>query len=270
MYCPECGSDAADAKYCPECGTQLEGVRSAVKGGAKTTGSARKATSGGGRAAARQAPAKESGAQAAARPRSTGTNPAYLWGAIGLIALVVVVAVVITQRSSEPSTTAATATAAPPLSAVDTSGSYEELVAAGNTYFDTGSPLISSKQIDVAAPWFAAAAKAYAAAWKKKPGDPAVGTDYATSIFYSATGPQDVEAAIRQVDKVIAKNPDFQNARFNKGNYLAMLARMTEQGGDKAQATKLFAQAKAEYQAAIAIDATSQSGQAAAEALKTL
>lgn len=279
MFCPECGFDADDAKFCPECGTDLDGIRGAVdRDRHRSGGDAATVRRTGSKRARRSIGA--SGDRSAAsdpQPQPRGVNPLYLWIAVAVIAVAVVVAVVVTQDSSdnEPAaggadTTATTAGAAPVLSEVDTSGSYDELVAAGNSYFDAGAPLIESDQLAEAAPWFAAAAKAYGAAWKKQPGDPAMGTDLATSIFYAATSAADIEKAVAQIDAVIAENPDFQNARFNKGNYVAMLARMAEQKGDAAKARKLFAEARAEYEAAVAIDATSGSGQAAAAALKNL
>jgi hypothetical protein len=275
MFCPECGLDADDAKFCPECGTDLDGIRGAVgRESGRAGGDAAKPRSTDAKKT-RRPPGPSNGRSAASgpKPQTSGVNPLYLWIAIAVIAVAVVVAVVVTQGSSGSETPGAgtsTAGSAPALSEVDTSGTYGELVAAGNSYFDSGAPLIESDKLAEAAPWFAAAAKAYGAAWKKQPGDPAMGTDLATSIFYSATSATDIEKAVAQIDRVIAENPDFQNARFNKGNYVAMLARMAEQKGDAAAAKKLFAEARAEYEAAVAIDATSASGQAAAAALKSL
>jgi hypothetical protein len=277
MFCPECGFDADDAKFCPECGTDLDGIRGAVgRERGRSGGDAAKPRSTGAKKARRSPdPGVKRSAASGPKPQTSGVNPLYLWIVIAVIAVAVVIAIVLTQGSSGSETAGGgsnttTAGSAPALSEVDISGSYDELVAAGNGYFDTGAPFIESDQLAEAVPWFAAAAKAYGAAWKKQPGDPAMGTDLATSIFYSATSAADIEKAVTQIDKVIAENPDFQNARFNKGNYVAMLARMAEQKGDAAAAKKLFAEAKAEYEAAVAIDATSGSGQAAAAALKNL
>ena len=55
-----------------------------------------------------------------------------------------------------------------------------------------------------------------------------MGTDYATSLFYSG----EIDRRLKQVDVVIAKFPDFQSAYFNKGNYLAHKGRIAEQDGD--------------------------------------
>jgi tetratricopeptide (TPR) repeat protein len=150
--------------------------------------------------------------------------------------------------------------------AADTSGSYSELVARANNLYDQGSNYIKNNDFTAAAPYYAAAAKVYAVAWKKQPGDPAVGTDYSTSLFYAG----DVAGAIKQVDKVLAKDPTFQNALFNRGNFVSMQGQIAKQNGQTAKADRLFAQAKASYEAAVKVDPTSQSGQAAAQALKSL
>jgi tetratricopeptide (TPR) repeat protein len=199
-----------------------------------------------------------------------------------VIAVVVVVAVILTQGSSEPDASGGAAGAggqselpvpsqgAPKLAQVETNGSYDELVEAGHAYYDSGDALKASGRDDEAVGWFAAAAKVYAAAWKLKPGDPALGTDYATAIFYSATTPERIRAAIDQVDTVIASDPDFQMARFNKGIYVSELAQRYAESGRTAEAERLFAQARAEYEAAVAIDSASPTGQAAAAALQEL
>jgi hypothetical protein len=258
MYCPECGSDAADAKYCPECGTQLEGVRSAVKGGAKTTGSARKATSGGGRAAAR--PAASSGpAKAASTPsRSSGTNPLYLWGGIALIAVIVVVAVLIANHQSSSSNTTA-----------DVSGSYSDLVTRANKMFDDGQPYLRSGDMATAASYYSKVAQVYQAAWQKQSTDPAVGADFATSLFYAG----DTQGALAIVAQALKLNPTgqvLQNALLNKGNYLAMAGRAAISQGNKAEGEKLLTQAKASYEASIKVAPSSETAKMASNQIKQL
>jgi tetratricopeptide (TPR) repeat protein len=182
------------------------------------------------------------------------------------IAAVAAFAIVFIVNNRGSSSNASTPTAPSGPVTADTSGSYSELVARANNLYDQGGPFIQKNDLAGAAPYFAAAAKVYAAAWKKQPGDPALGTDYATSLFYSG----DIEGAVKQVDKVLAKNPTFQNALYNRGNFLAMQARVAQQNGQTTKADRLKADAKVSYQAAIKADPTSQSGQAAAQALKSL
>ena len=261
MFCPECGSEAGEAKFCPECGNDLGTVRKAMGKGAAvpTSAAAGKGKSAGG-------PGRSAQQSAARRPtEKRNTNAAYLWGVIAVIAIVVI-AVVLVSKGSSDKASPGTGSAPPALAEVSTSGSYAELVQRGNDYYDQGQPFIDNGDPIGGAAWFAAAAKVYAAAWAQQPGDPALGTDYATSIFYSGN----VEGAVEQIEKVIAKNPEFQNARFNHGNYLSHQARILEQQGKKDQAAKLFARATVEYEAAVRIDPTTSSGQAAAAALKKL
>jgi len=260
MFCPECGSEAGEAKFCPECGNDLGTVRNVMGKGAAvpTTGGAAKSKGG---AAGR--PKQQSAAQRPNEKRNT--NAAYLWGVIAVIAIVVIAVVLVSKGSSDKANPGVGNTP-PSLAEVSTSGSYAELVQRGNDYYDRGQPYIDKGDPIGGAAWFAAAAKVYAAAWAMQPGDPALGTDYATAIFYSGN----VEGAVKQIEKVIAKNPEFQNARFNHGNYLSHQSRILEQQGKKAQAAKLASLAKVEYEAAVRIDPSSGSGQAAAAALKKL
>ena len=144
------------------------------------------------------------------------------------------------------------------------SGSYGVLVARANGLYDQGSKAAQSNNANaqtLSSEYFAAAATVYAAAWRQQPGDPAVGTDYATSLFYSG----DVAKAIKQVSKVLAKDPTYQNALYNKGIYVATQARTDKQSGETAQATRLFAEAKRLFDAAVKIDPSSPSGQDAAK-----
>lgn len=248
MYCPECGFDAGNANYCPECGTEL-----AILKQARAPRSPRTTGNGGKTGAARrpreltsdQRASKRSGGAAQQRPaprRASKVSPLVVWVLVA-IAVAAALAVVFV---------------------VDTSGSYGALVARANDLYDQGAQIGQSSDNsaqDLSAQYFATAAQIYAAAWKKQPGDPAVGTDYATSLFYSGT----TDAAIKQVDTVLARNPTYQSALYNKGNYVATQARIAKQDGQSAEATRLFAQAKAAYDAAARVDPSSESGQQAAQ-----
>jgi predicted negative regulator of RcsB-dependent stress response len=75
---------------------------------------------------------------------------------------------------------------------------------------------------------------------------------------------------VAQVEKVLAQSPEFQTAWFNKGNYLSDKARLAEQSGDKQAAKAAYAGARAAYQKAVDLDATSSSGQQAAQRLSEL
>ena len=136
-----------------------------------------------------------------------------------------------------------------PVSA-DTSGSYGALVERANGLYDQGAAAFDAKQYDQGAAYFEAAAKVYAAAWKQQSTDPGVGTDYATSLFYSAR----IEPAISQIEKVLAQSPEFQTAWFNKGNYLAEKARQADEDGDAKTAKAAFADARVAYQKAVSLD----------------
>jgi hypothetical protein len=243
MYCPECGTDAGDAKFCPECGTDLSSVRAArgAKGG-----------KGGGAAAAK---AGALGPQAKDEPRR-GPSAVLLWGGIAVVVAVVVVLVLV--FSGDDGDKAA--------GGADTSGSYSELVARANDLYDQGDTAFQSNDIEGGSKLFAQAAALYAAAWKKQPGDPNVGTDWATSLFYSG----DIQGAIDQIEVVIKDDPEFQTAWFNKGNYLSHEARITEQMGDAKAAKKLYAQARQAYLKAVALDPKSEVGKEADGRLQDL
>jgi tetratricopeptide (TPR) repeat protein len=199
------------------------------------------------------------------QPKAGLSTAATIW-IIVAIAAVAAFAIVYIINNRGSSGNASTPTAPSTPVSADTSGTYSELVARANSIYDQGATYIKDNDFTGAAPYFAAAAKIYAAAWKKQPGDPAVGTDYATSLFYGG----DIAGAVKQVDKVLAKDPTFQNALYNRGNFLSMQGRVAQQNGEKAKADKLLAQAKASYEAAVKVDPTSDSGQAAAQALKAL
>jgi hypothetical protein len=259
MYCPECGTNADDAKFCPECGANLGGVRGAVKG--KTTGSRGSGSGRPGRASAEAAqPVRARG----------GLSPVVLWGAIAVVAVAIVVAVaLVSGDSGGGAATSATNGGAPaslePISA-DTSGSYRELVARANDLYDKGDQQFRSQNIEQGAQYFAAAAQVYEAAWKKQPGDPNVGTDWATSMFYSG----DFDAAVKQVRKVLDGSPDFQPAWYNLGNYIAHQARLAEQAEETDQAAKLYGQARDAYTKAVSIDPDSEVGKSSDERLAEL
>jgi len=106
----------------------------------------------------------------------------------------------------------------------------------------------------------------YAAAWKKQQTDPGVGTDLATSLFYSGN----IDAALKQVAVVIKKFPDYQPAYFNLGNYLTHKARIAEQAGDKKTAQIDNAAAAKAYAKAVSLDPASTTGKEAAKRLKAL
>jgi len=253
MYCPECGNDAADAKFCPECGVDLAGVKSVFRG--KTTGQ----QGGGGQSA------KGGGRQTAAapaKPPGRGLSPAVIWGVFGGIAVIVIVAVVMLSGGfggGKPGSGTPNGNASvQPVQGV-TTGSYRELVQKGNELYDKGDAAFQSQDFEQGSAYFQAAAMTYTAAWKKQQTDPAVGTDLATALFYSGN----IDAALKQVDLVIKKFPDFQAAHFNLGNYLAHKARIAEQEGDKKTARIDNAAAAQAYTKAVSIDPASEVGKQA-------
>jgi hypothetical protein len=261
MYCPECGNDASDAKFCPECGADLAGLKTALKG--KTTGQQGGRGGQGAKSGTRQT------AAAPAQPAGRGLSPAVIWGGFGAVAVVVIVAVVMLSGGfgggSPGSGTPSGNASVQPVQGV-TTGSYSELVQKANDFYDKGDAAFQSQNFDQGSAYFQAAAMTYAAAWKKQQTDPAVGTDLATSLFYSGN----IDAALKQVDLVIKKFPDFQAAYFNLGNYLAHKARIAEQAGDKKTAlTDNVAAAKA-YTKAVSLDPASQVGKEADARLKAL
>ncbi len=148
----------------------------------------------------------------------------------------------------------------------DTSGSYEELVSLANDLYDQGDAAFQEQDFEQGGAYFAAAAEVYAAALKKQPGDPAVGTDYAVARFYSG----DIPGALSQIEVVLKADPDFQKAWLNKGIFLTHEGRIAEQQGDKKEADKLYAQAKTALTKAVAIDAKSDAGKQADQSLQQL
>ena len=150
--------------------------------------------------------------------------------------------------------------------AADTSGSYSELVQRANDLYDQGTAKFQVKQYAQGGEYYLAASKVYAAAWKQQATDQAVGTDYATALFYSGSIP----AALEQIDKVLAKFPEFQTAWFNKGNYLSEKGSQAEKAGNAKAAKAAYAGARAAYEKAIALDPNSSSGQQAKQELSSL
>ena len=286
MFCPECGFDAQDAKFCPECGAGLDRFRSSIddddlddaprrepRPAARTTGALGGKRSGGSRPPAR-GPRPRAAARASeeyrepSRPATESRlSPVIIWMTFAVIVVIVVTVVFVLNRtpSGSASSTAGTGQASAPISA-DTSGSYTELVARANGLYDQGAQAGQGKDQSGAARYFRAAATVYRAAWKKQPGDPSVGTDYATSLFYSG----DTARALKQVDIVLAKSPDYQSAHLNKGIYLQTASQAAQQNGQQAKVASLLAQAKAEFQKAVDIDPASAGGKKAAETLKSL
>ncbi len=264
MYCPECGNDAHDAKFCPECGANLSGVKSALRG--KTTGQQ-------GGKAGRSGDKGGAATPAASNEPSGRLSPAVIWGGFGALAVIVIIVVVMASggfggdSSGDGGGTAenpapATATAVP----ADTSGSYRELVERGNSLYDQGDAAFRDQDFEQGSAFFSAAAKVYAAAWKKQPGDPALGTDYSVALFYSG----DIPGALERIEAVIEADPGFQKAWLNKGIFLSHEARLVEQEGDEKQAQKLFDQARTAFTRAAAIDPASEAGQQADASLEQL
>jgi tetratricopeptide (TPR) repeat protein len=186
---------------------------------------------------------------------------------IAVVAVAVAVVVVYVAGSGGGSGTAASPAATSPQAvAADTSGSYGELVQRANDLYDQGAAKLQAKQYAQGAEYFLAASRVYAAAWKQQATDPAVGTDFATALFYSGK----VAAALEQVDVVLAQSPEFQTAWFNKGNYLAEKASQADKAGNAKSAKAAYAGARVAYQKAIDLDPSSSSGQQAQQQLSGL
>ena len=183
------------------------------------------------------------------------------------IAVIVVIGVfALTRTPSGAAGTVSGATQPTGPIAADTSGSYSVLVQRANGLYDQGAQAFQKKEQSTGEQYFAAAAKVYRAAWKQQSTDPNVGTDYATSLFYSG----DTDGALIQVSAVLAKSPDFQTAHLNKGVYLQTASQAAQSSGQKAKADSLLAQARTEFEKAVSIDPKSSAGAKAAEELKNL
>ena len=259
MYCPECGTDAGEARFCPECGENLAGVKEALTG----------------KPAAKAAKSGPDGAadKPAAAPAGGGPgrlSPAVVWGAFGALAIVVVIVVIMASGGfggGSGDSGAGSPDQGEAVAAVeaDTSGSYEELVQRANELYDQGDAAFQEQGLEQGSAYFTAAAKVYAAAWAKQSTDPAVGTDFSVALFYSG----DIEAALAQIDEVLEANPDFQKGWLNKGIFISHEARMMGQA-DTEQADKLFRQAKTAFTKAVAIDPQSDAGKQADQSLQAL
>jgi hypothetical protein len=271
-FCPNCGMQVGEAKFCPECGTDLSAVRRALRGdeppapaaprGGRTTGGRRGAGGGSGPTQPPPSPAP------AADVRSRGISAWILIGGAVVAVAIIAVVVIIGMRggsSAGSGSAGSTGGSASPVPA-DTSGTYQQLVTRANGLYDQGSAAFGRNEFSQSANYFGAAAKIYQVAWQKKAGDPSVGTDWATSVFYSG----DIQGALSIVEMVLAKNPTFQPALYNKGNFLAHQAQLAGQAGKSADAKKLNAQAKAAYQQAVAADPKSAVGKQAAAAAAAL
>jgi len=300
MFCPDCGFDADEARFCPDCGASLAQLRAVVNDEevdhdasletydedegypedevVRAPRPARRATGSQGRTPARK-PSRQARAQQsrAARSRTSRAaspaqkpsrlSPAIIWMSFATIAVIVVFGVFALTRAPSGATGGVPGATQPTVSiAADTSGSYSVLVQRANGLYDQGAQAFQKKQQSAGEQYFAAAAKVYRAAWKQQATDPNVGTDYATSLFYSG----DAEGALKQVDLVIARSPEFQTAHLNKGVYLQTASQTAGQSGQKAKAESLLAQAKTEFQKALSIDPSSSPGKKAAESLKSL
>jgi tetratricopeptide (TPR) repeat protein len=295
-FCPDCGADLRDAgaspdctacgaelpegaRFCPECGepsgagggARAEKPAAAAGGGGRRTGTRGKSAGAGQQRQQRaQQPRSQQAAKAKQGRQPGRVSPAVAWALLGAVVVVAVVVVILFARDAgdSPSVAATTPASSGSVQAVaaDTSGSYSELVQRANGLYDQGAAQLQAKDFPQASEYFLAASKVYAAAWKQQATDPAVGTDFATSLFYAGK----IDAAVEQVELVLSKSPDFQTAWFNKGNYLAERARQAEQAGSKQAATKDYAAAKVAYQKAIDLDPTSASAQQAKEQLATL
>jgi hypothetical protein len=257
MYCPECGNDAGNAKFCPECGANLAGVKDAL----------------GGKPAAKPTTAKKGAAPASKAAPAGGPkrlSPAVIWGGFGVLAVVVIVVVVMVSGGfggkSGGNDAAGASNGAVQAVTADTSGSYGDLVARANDLYDQGIKQFDAGNLMQGAEYFTAAAKVYGAAWQKQSTDPGVGTDYASSLFYSG----EFDRAIKQADAVLAANPDFQNAYLTKGNAFAHRGRSEQQNGDDKAAQADYKQAKLAYAKAIALDPTTESAKTAKAMMATL
>ena len=307
MYCPECGSDAADAKFCPECGNDLTvyaGDASRPTPGVcpecgTEAGTAKfcpecghqMAPSGDRparqprqpappqprqdqprqqrRQAARRAEQRRKpAAPAPAAKPGRGRSPAlFIWGGFAVAAVVVVLIIVgVGGGGGGGGTPAGTTSDLAPVVTADTAGSYTDLVTRANGLYDQGSAAFDKNDTTGGQKYFAAAAKVYAAAWKKQATDPGVGTDYATALFYSGQ----TDKALSQVEEVLAADPGFQTAYLNKGIFLKAQSTDAKDAGDSATADTLLAGAKAAFEKAVSLGASSDPGKRAAQELQSL
>ena len=246
--CPECGTDAGKARFCPECGHQMPKARRQPR--AQVQGARDQRPRAVRRAAARQEPP--------ASQRSK-TPVALIWAAFAVAAAIVVV---IVMMSSGGGGSGGSAVASEPVAA-DTSGSYSELVDRANGLYDQGIEAFNKNDSAGGEAYFKAASEVYRAAWKKQPGDPNVGTDFAVALFYM----RHHDEGIKQIEAVLKENPDFQPAHLNKGIFLQTEA---SEAQDKAKAADFLAEAKLAFQKAVSLDSSTEAGKKAAEILQDL
>lgn len=194
--------------------------------------------------------------------RSAGLSPARIWLGFAVLAVVVVVIVI---AAGGRSTNDPAAPAAGPIAA-ETSGSYTELVGRANDLYDQGITAFGKNDDAGGVGYFKAAAEVYRAAWKKQAGDPNVGTDLAVSLFYS----RHHDEALKQIDVVLKKSPDFQAAHLNKGIFLQTEASESKDSGDTERGADFLAQAKVAFKKAVSLDPSSEAGKHAAEQLRSL
>ena len=211
MYCPECGNDAGNAKFCPECGANLAGVKDALSGKPAaeprppSRAAARPPPDGRRRPAAPSASRRpSSGAASAPSPSSSSSSSSWSPAASAAAAP--------TTRRGQRQRRAPSRPSAPTRAAATASSSP-----APTTCTTRATPQFQNQNFEQGGAYFAAAAKVYAAAWKKQATDPSVGTDYAVALFYSG----DIPGALKQIDAVLKANPDFQKGWLNKGIFLS-------------------------------------------------
>jgi len=257
MYCPECGFDANEAKFCPECGNDLTAVGQAPRGRARGP-AATEPTKGQKPRTVRRA------AERRAQPTRSGTSRSVVWIWLGFAVAAVVVVAIVIVAGGQSSDGSGSSTSGPVVA--DTSGAYSELVARANGLYDQGITAFGKNDATSGTEYFKAAAEVYRAAWKKQSGDPSVGTDLAVSLFYA----QHHDEAIRQIEVVLKKNPNFQPGHLNRGIFLQTEASEAKDQGEKAKAVEFLAQAKAAFEKAVSIDPSSEAGKHAAEQLQSL
>ena len=148
--------------------------------------------------------------------------------------------------------------------AADTSGTYTQLVKRANALYNQGS-VSPGREVRSGVRVFLAASKVYAGAWEKQATEPSVGTDLATSLFYSGKSTRLWRS--RQGPRAAQ---EFQTAALNKGNYLAQKASDDDKAGNVTAAKAAYAGARVAYQKAIDLDPKSSSGQQAQQQLGAL
>ena len=210
MYCPECGNDAGSAKFCPECGANLAGVQDALSG---KTGAAKAARQGGGAAAARPATAA-GGPQAPLSGRHLGRlrRPRHhrdrrrRHGLRRLRRRVRRRHRRQRQRRPRPGRQRR---------------HQRQLRGARRPRqrpLRPGRRAFQNQDFEQGGAYFAAAAKVYAAAWKKQATDPARRHRLRGRPVLQRRHPR---APSTQIDAVLKANPDFQKGWLNKGIFLS-------------------------------------------------